>query len=51
VTSAATEVKRIQLDIRDAFSSINEGRCARAARPKPGAMALPVREYRRRVAA
>ena len=49
-TSAATEVKRIQLDIRDAFLSVG-GRSARAARPKPGAMALPVREYRRRVAA
>ena len=43
-------MKRIQLDIRDAFLSVG-GRSARAARPKPGAMALPVREYRRRVAA
>ena len=48
-SAATTEVKRIQLDIRDAFSSAS--RSVRAARPKPGAMALPVREYRRRAAA
>jgi len=38
--------KVVQQDIRDAFATAK--RSARSAAPKPGAMALPVRAYKRR---
>jgi|TARA_B100000768_G_scaffold108591_1_gene100767 hypothetical protein len=40
--------KVVQQDIRHAFAAAKRSAGKRSAAPKPGAMALPVRPYKRR---